>query len=173
MTPNTLFAPDTSRTYSTAAAGNYEARELPCTPGTVLWNPAHSKAYRFVKMTVGAAVAGDALAFSVAGELTRDIVIAGVTDLPAAGMAIVAIAQDAYGWIQCYGLNEVAMVSDGNVTIDDTLSLTTANDLKPATEAEMVGGAIFGVSLLTDTGTALAIGGVLIQCPTDSVNGVA
>lgn len=168
-----LFAPDTSRTYSTAAAGNYEARELPVTPGTVIWNPSHSKAYRFVQMTVGAAVAGDALAFSVAGELTRGIVIAGTTDLPAAGMAIVAIAQNAYAWIQCYGLNEVALTTDGNVTIDDICSLTTAGDIKPATEAEMVGGALFGRSLVADTGTVQGIGLFLIECPTDSVQGVA
>ncbi len=157
-----VITPDTSKTYNIAAGGAYEVRGLPCSAGAVIWNLARSKAYRLVQMTVGAAVAGDLLAFSTAAD--QKTVIAGTTDLPAAGLAVVAIAQDSYGWIQVQGLSDVACTTDGNVTIDDTLSLTTASDVKPATEAEMVGGAIVGVSLAADVGTVLAAGQLRLNC---------
>lgn len=161
--------PDTSRTYDTSASGAFANRELPCSPGTVVWKD--GKAYRFVKMTVGAAAVGDMLAFSTAADLYT--VIAGTTDLPAAGLCITAIAQNSYGWIQCYGLNEAEITTDGNVTVDDVCSLTTSNDIKPATEAEMVGAAICGTALFADTGTALAAGKFRLECPTNSVSAIA
>ena len=172
MDSKAIVGPDTTKTYNVAAGGAYTdaaavggSKTLPWAPGVVASKAGGSKAYRFVKMTVGAAAAGDMLAFSTAAD--RYTVIAGTTDLPAAGLCVTAIAQDSYGWIQVAGLNDVAMASDGNVTIDDRLSLTTANDVKPATEAEMVGGAICGTSLAADTGTVLAIGLVRLECPTE------
>ena len=161
--PVGVVAPDTTRTYNSLVAPYSSAERLPFTPGQVVWNKDSTKAYRFVLMTVGAAAAGDMLAFSTAAN--RYTVIAGTTDLPAAGLCVTAITQDYYGWIQVAGLNDVAMVSDGNVTVDDRLSLTTSNDVKPATEAEMVGGAVCGTSNAADAGTALAIGSVRLECP--------
>lgn len=158
-----LVSPDTSKIYNSLVAPYNSAERLPFTPGQVLWNRDGTKAYRFALMTVGAATAGSMLAFSTAGD--RYTVIAGTTDLPAAGLCVTAITQDYYGWIQVRGLNDVAMVTDGNVTIDDRCSLTTGNDIKPATEAEMVGGAVCGTSLAADTGTALAIGLFRLECP--------
>jgi len=149
---------DTSRTYTTVAS-------LPFSLGTVVQNKDGSKAYRLVQMTVGAAVAGDMLAFSAAGLLDRSIVIAGTTDAAAAGMATVAIAQNSYGWIQVRGANDVAMVTDTNVVAGNVCSLTTNNDIKPATEAELVNDSVIGTALATDTGTALAIGEFLLLCP--------
>lgn len=161
--PAGIVGAATSLTYNSAVAPYSEVSRLPYTPGQVVYNKDGTKAYRLVLMTVGAAVAGDMLAFSTAAD--RYTVIAGTTDLPAAGLAINAIAQNYYGWIQVAGLNDVALVTDGNVTIDDRCSLTTANDIKPATEAEMVGGAVCGTSLAADTGTALAAGLFRLECP--------
>lgn len=155
---NSIVAPDTSKTYTVLET-------LPWSLGSVVYDSAGAKAYRLVQMTVGAAVAGDMLAFSAAGLLDRKIVIAGTTDAAAAGMATVAIAQNAYGWIQVRGANDVAMVTDGNVAAGNVCSLTTANDIKPATEAELVNDSVCGSALATDTGSALAIGEFLLLCP--------
>ena len=155
---------DTSKTYDPGTGGAYEFKNLPYSPGDVYWSADKSRAYRFCLMTVGAAVAGEMLAFSTAGDLYT--VIQGTTDAAAAGQAVVAIPQDDYGWVQCEGRNVVALVTDGNIAIGNVCSLTTSGDIKPATEAELVNDSVCGVALATDTGSALAIGEFNIKCPT-------
>ena len=159
-----LHTPDVTKSYDPGTGGPYEFKTLPYSPGDVYWEADKARAFRLCLMTGGAAVAGDFVSFSTAGD--RFTVIAGTTDGEAAGQAMAAIPQNDYGWVQCAGRNKVAAVSDGNVVQGDVLSMHTGNDVKPATEAELVDESTVGVALATDTGTALAIGEIDIKCST-------
>lgn len=168
----TAVAPDTTRTYNVAAGGAYNdaaglggSKMLPYKPGQVVFTNDGAKGYRFVKMTVAAAVVGDWLAFSTAAD--RFTVVLGSTNLPPAGLCVTAIAIGSYGWIQVAGLSDVACTTDGNVTIDGALSLTTSADCKPCTAGELITPGPCGFANTADTGTVQAAGLLRVACPVD------
>jgi len=167
----TIITPDTSRTYDTGSGGNFEARELPWSPGAVAWNGARSKAYRFVLAEDAAIVAGDAVCFTTDGDLNRFEVSndrsggSAVNDLPA-GVALVDIPDGHYGWVQCRGLGEVDIVTDGGVAQGDELMSHASTDGGVDTNSG-VSADSFGVALVADTGSVLAAGEYRLECPVD------
>lgn len=152
-----LHVPDFTRTY-TVAQGALKKYS----PGDVYASADGSRKFRYVKMTAAAAVAGHMLGFSTAGD--RKTVINGTASTPAAGLAIVAIAQDSYGWVQCRGRNLATVITDGNVTQGLMCSIDAGEAVEPEIDADNLSEFRAGVALATDTGTVLAIGEFELLC---------
>lgn len=173
-----LILPVKDVAYTPTAAGGYLNRELPASPGTVHWNADRSKAYRLCQADF-AVVAGDLVCFSTAGDSDRYSVSpdnGGATcilTLPA-GLALVAAAVDDYFWVQCYGMNDIAVVTDGSIAQGEHVipHATTNGGLDTAAGTEATA-AVAGTALQADTGTVLAVGELLVACPTDSVDAIS
>lgn len=156
MAATQLHVPDFTRTYTalTGALKKYS-------PGDVYESGDGSRKYRFVQMTVAAAVAGNILGFSTAGD--RKTVIAGTATTPAAGLAVVAIAQNSYGWVQCRGRNDVAIVTDGNVLQGKRVSIDAAAAVALEVDADNLSEFHVGTALSDDVGTAQAVNTLLLE----------
>lgn len=174
-----LITPDLTKTYNTAAGGNAENRELPATPGTVHWTADRTKAYRFVQAEDANIAVGNVVCFSADGDTNRYEVTAdraggtSVNTMPA-GVAVTAITDGHYGWIQVYGLGEVAIVTDGGIVQGENMipHATTDGGVDSAAGTETTQ-SVLGSALVADTGTALAAGEYVLRCPTDSVDAIA
>ena len=178
--PGNLIVPVMTATYNLTTT--YLNRDLPCTPGTVVWSADRSRAYRLCQMDDAVAITtGMVVCFSTAGVTDRYSVTpdrAGGTSVNAqpAGVALntANVAADEYFWVQCYGLGEKAIVTDGSVAQSEHLiaHATTdgGTDTAAGTEAT---GAVLGTALVADTGTALAAGEYTLTCPTDSVDAIS
>lgn len=168
-------APATSRVYSTASGGNYENRELPFSPGDVVFND--GKYYRFVKNADAVAItAGMLVTFTSDDDLinvSADRSGGTATLTRPAGLALSTIAEDSYGWIQCTGPSEQAIVTDGGVAAEDEIIAHATTDggadsanYAAAADPSTSPHAVFGHALDADTSTALAAGLLLLTCPT-------
>ena len=86
-----------------------------------------------------------------------------IRDLPV-GQLRATLANDEYGFVQCGGLNTIAITTDGSIAQGSIGILTAAGD--GTIRAWASGLAIpCGVALVVDVSTALAIGGFMINCP--------
>lgn len=171
-----IITPDVSKVYNILTT--HLNRELPATPGTVHYSADGSKAYRFVRADFAVAI-GDLCCFSTTGDSDR----AGVSPdnggatcvlTLAAGLGLSVIAATEFGWIQVKGLNDVAVVTDGGLVQGENIiaHATTNGGAESGTAAEQEA-AVFGQALQTDTGTVLAAGEIMLECPTDSVDAIS
>ena len=83
-----------------------------------------------------------------------------------AGLIVTAIPDGRVGWIQTYGLNLVAAVTDNGVSAGENVipHATTDGGLDSAGTNDILAN-IAGHALDADTGTALAIGELFMECP--------
>lgn len=138
------------------------------------------KRFRFVKYNSGAgsvnAVAGGA-ACQVSTDTTNAVWYETTMDVDSAAAATAyavpkscigfyqaALTDGKYGWVQDRGRNRKAMITDGNVSRGDQISVDTAvnGGVKP-----LAGGSpdlpTVAIALKADSGTALAVGDAQIR----------
>ncbi len=175
--------PDVTRQYAFASGDAWENRELPASLGQVITGP-DGYQYRFVQNVDAVAITeGLAVCFSSDDDLksvTADRAGGTSTNTRPAGMAMNAasVADLTAFWIQVTGLNRVAMLTDGGVAAEDQLiaHATTNGGLDTAVYAAASDpstspGTLFGKALNADTSTAMAIGDVMLECPTMQPSG--
>lgn len=160
--------PDLSRTYTPASGSGTvtDVSNLPYTLGTVVQNENGSKRYKFVLVEDLALVVGNLVSYTTDdnGYEVSPTNGAGACDITQpAGLAIVIVADGDCGWIQTYGLNDVAMVGDGSIAAGESIMPHATTDggvdtwaTNPSVKA--------GQSLIDDA-PGLAIGGVFLDCP--------
>ncbi|MCR4341812.1 MAG: hypothetical protein NUW01_18205 [Gemmatimonadaceae bacterium] len=173
VNPKMVVGADLTKTY-TATSGlstSTNISNLPYRPGEVIVKSVDggTKRYKFVLFMDIAAVAGymatyttrdDNFAVSTAaGDETSQV-------LQPAGMAVVAVDEGKWGWIQTYGLNDVAMLTDGSVVAGQAVipHATTDGAIGPYLATE-TGNNMCGNALNTDSGSVSAIGDIFLDCP--------
>jgi len=83
-----------------------------------------------------------------------------------AGLAVQAITDGDFGWIQIQGISQAAITTDGSVAADEPLIAHATTDGGADSGANTDNPNIFfGYALDADTSTTLAAGLVILQCP--------
>ena len=167
---------DTTRTYTPASGSGTvtDLTNLPVPPGFRFESRDGRVRYKFVLVEDADLVVGEAVCYTTHDngyEVTADRSGGTSDNAQPAGLTNVIIVDGDFGWIQTYGLNESAMITDGGVSANDDLmahastdgGLDTANDADGT--ADTPAGQRFGHALADDTSTALAIGEVFLDCP--------
>lgn len=120
------------------------------------------KAYRYVLVEDAALATGDVVEFSDTSgyEVTNDRSGGASIGRAVAGVAITAIADASYGWIQVSGKHS-AVKTDGGVVKGDALVPHASGDGKADTAASgstvtNTEAQVFGYALATDSGTTSA-----------------
>ena len=177
MGANTLAVAGIDTTLNLTPAGGTgtvtDNTNLPYAIGTVISRGTRGvsgeKRYKLVLMEDGDSTAGNLAVYTTDdngyeisvtnGENTAD------NNQPA-GLIVSAITDGNVGWIQTYGLNDVAMVTDGGVSAGENLipHATTDGGMDSAGANDILAN-IAGHALDDDTGSALAIGEVFLNCP--------
>lgn len=131
-------------------------------PGCVWYNEAGDKAYKYVLVEDAALAKGDVVEYSDASgyEVTNDRSGGASIGRFVAGVAITALTDAQYGWIQVSGIH-TAVKTDGAVAKGDRLVPHASVDGRADTEANgstvaVTSGQVFGVALATDAGTTSA-----------------
>ena len=125
-------------------------------PGTVFWDGATGKAYRYVLIEDLAVAKGDVVEYSDTSgyEVTQDRAGGSSIGRVVAGVAVGAITDAYYGWIQVSGRHD-AIKTDGGVSAGDVLvPHATQNGHADTAVATSTGvnteGQMFGYALETD-----------------------
>jgi len=128
--------------------------------GTDLIDAGHRE-YIYVKMTGGAAAAGQVLSRKT-GSTKKEVVAAPVSISPMriVGVAQWAIAQDYYGFILRKGPGEV-LAGTGGITAEQTL---TVNGTDAGTAASTGTATSIGYGVAVDTATATNLGTAVFNC---------
>ena len=158
----------------TSGAGTFtDVTNLPYALGTVISRGSRSttgeRRYKLVLMEDGDSVVGNLAVYTTDdngfeisvtnGENTAD------NNQPA-GLIVSIITDGNVGWIQTFGLSDVAMVTDnGVVTGENVVPHATTDGGLDSAGANDVLGNVAGQALDADTGTALAAGLVFLDCP--------
>lgn len=131
-------------------------------PGCVWYNEAGDKAYKYVLVEDANLATGDVVEYSDASgyEVTNDRSGGSSIGRFVAGVAITALTDAQYGWIQVSGIH-TAVKTDGAVAKGDRLVPHASVDGRADTEANgstvaVTSGQVFGVALATDSGTTSA-----------------
>ena len=167
---------DTTRTYTPASGSGTvtDLTNLPVPPGFRFESRDGRVRYKFVLVEDLDLAVGNAVCYTTDDngyEVTADRSGGTSDNNQPAGLAVVIIVDGDFGWIQTFGLNKVAMLTDGGVSANDDLNahattnggLDTANDADGSPDTPV--GQRFGHALDADTSTALAIGEVFLDCP--------
>ena len=165
---------DTSKTYTPASGASTvtDVSNLPYSLGEVVERKGVNGGicqYKFILVEDLALVAGNAVCYTTDDnnyEVTADRSGGTSDNSKPAGLAIVAIADGLCGWIQTKGLNDVAMVTDGGVAADEALIAHASTDGGLETGATTENASLhFGFAKDADTGSAMPIGTVYLNCP--------
>lgn len=173
---NTLMVAgiDTTKTYTpTSGAGTVtDVSNLPYTLGTVVarkGSDGQMRRYKFVLVEDAALVSGQLVCYTTDDndyEVTNDRSGGTSDNNKPAGLAVQAIADGSCGWIQTAGLNDVAITTDGSVAADEPLIAHATTDGGADSGANTDNPNIFfGYAQDADTGTSLAAGLVMLDCP--------
>ena len=161
---------DLTKTYipRSGASTVTDVTNLPYSLGTVISKGAgaQERRYKFVLAEDADIEAGDFVCYTTDdngyevsetnGENSCDI-------LQPAGLALVNITDGHCGWIQTYGLNDVAMTGDGSVgTGEGIMPHATSDGMVDTWATDPV--KLCGQALVDDA-PALAVNGVFLNCP--------
>jgi len=137
-------------------------------PGAVRWEGA--KAYKYVLAEDANILVGDSVEFSdtTGYEVTKDRAGGSSIGRAVAGVAVTAIADAKYGWIQVYGVNHYTR-TDGNAaagsaliphaTSDGLAGVAESGSTAVNTEAQ-----VFAYALNADTTTTIKNCTAFIRC---------
>lgn len=127
------------------------------TVGAIYW--LNGIPYRYMQAEDANIAAGNVICWSTtAGKVTADIAGGTSTGKPA-GVAQCAVTDGYFGFFQCGGLGQVAIVTDGAVAADDFLIPHASTNGAVDTGTLGTNDANFlGKALVDDTSTALAAG---------------
>lgn len=130
-------------------------------PGTIYNDGLTGNAYKYVLVEDMNLVAGDVVEYSdtTGYEVTKDRAGGASLGRFVAGVAVGAITDAQYGWIQVSG--KVTVKTDGGVAAGDRLVPHASVDGRADTEANgstvvVTSGQVFGFALATDDGTTSA-----------------
>jgi len=155
-----------------------DVRNLIFSPGTVI-ERSDGRRFQWVLAEDANVAAGELLCYTTDDnryEVTNDRSGGTSDNEQAAGLAVNAITDGDFGWIQVYGLNLSAITTDGGVTNGEALiphaSTDGGADSATASSADAPGDQ-FGYALADDTSTTLAASEVFLDCVASKGSGGA
>ena len=168
--PLMVVGADLTKTYVPASGASTvtDISNLPFAPGTIITkvSAGNERRYKFVLVEDADVEAGDFVCYTTDdngyevsetnGENTNDVT-------QPAGVAMTNITDGYFGWIQTYGLNEVAMTGDGSVAAGEGIMPHATSDGVVDTWA--TNPALLAGQALADDSPTLAVGAVFLNCP--------
>ena len=137
-------------------------------PGVVRWEK--DKAYRYVLAEDANILIGDVVEYadSTGYEVTKDRAGGSSLGRIVAGVAIAAITDGQYGWIQVNGVNTYCRtdgsVAAGNALVPHASTDGVADVAESGSTAVNTEAQVFGYALTTDTATTITNSKVMIRC---------
>ena len=133
--------------------------------GSIMWDGATGKAYRYVQVEDMALAAYDVVAYANTDgtEVTQDRAAGSAISRDFAGVAVNTITDAYYGWVQIKGLATCRVLQNTAVAAGNRVMLHTTDDGGVIVATTSAARFSFGVALDADTATTSVAGTVAVM----------